>query len=724
MRFMGSRKKHAVILWVGFMAAMLGIFSYLIFSTWSEYKKAIIDNQKKQMLLTTQTMGENLKVFIEGYQADLNSLCSIEEELGKTGKQDWDILSDYVNNHSRFVYDIILEDGDGMLLKSSRGYGIKETFSVTELDSQTSFCQSRLENGEMYFILKKNLSSGKCISLVINAKTYYQSLVAHIRLGTNGYVVIKDSRGIILAHPQEEQWGIDVISGREKMFPGTDLTSLERMIEKQEKGESGVSEYYSYWWADPDVPETKKISAYAPANIGNDFLIVSAVIDYNDIYIPVAAGFFKLGMLFFGIVAFVFGMVFYVRRLWMQKKEDTEEIAYLTELNKVLEEMHQSEETIAHRQRLQVMGTMTGGIAHEFNNLLTPIMGYAQLLMGTLPEDSEDYDNALEIYEASEKAKEIIQQISSLSRKNMETAFKNIKAAKVLRRAIKMLSSVCPPNILLKDETAFTDECFLGNETQVNQVILNIGMNAIQAVGHREGNIVIEGSEVRAEELKKYKVFSASGEWANYLHIAVKDDGEGMSDEVMDQIFNPFFTTKKNGKGTGLGLSLVEQIIHSHKGYVTAESTLGKGSVFHIFLPANEQQEQEEQNLEREDSEGAIKLLVIDDNAKILSLLERNFSKLSIGLLTSMSFEEARKILKEQKVDVIVTDQYISEKSGTDFCMSLRGQYPGIIYIIMADRITRDLVEAKRQKIIDNYIDKPVSDTSILKAVKNCMERI
>jgi len=114
----------------------------------------------------------------------------------------------------------------------------------------------------------------------------------------------------------------------------------------------------------------------------------------------------------------------------------------------------------------------------------------------------------------------------------------------------------------------------------------------------------------------------------------------------------------------------------------------------------------------------------VDDNPKILRLLEKNFSKLNVSLLTCMNFEEARKILKEQKVDAVATDQYISGKSGMDFCMSLRGQYPEIIYIIMTDRITKEIVEAKRKRIIDDYIDKPVSDAAILRVIKNYIERI
>ncbi|MDR1772747.1 MAG: response regulator [Hungatella sp.] len=723
-RIKGNKRYGAVFMFCA-MASVLLIFCCLVFSIWEEYKETIIDNQKKQMLLTTQSMGENLKIFIEGYQADLNTLCAVEKENNKkTGREDWSMFQSYVTNHSRFVFDVILEDEGGRLLKSVNGYGVTSTYSITEISQDMSFRQCKLENGEMYLILKKVLPDGRSLSVVLNEKNYYNFLVSNIRLGTNGYVVIKDSKGIILIHPQESQWGINVISGRQEMFPNKDLTSLQQMIENQNRGESGVSEYYSYWWMDPGVPEVKKVSAYSPAIIGSGFLVVSAVIDYNDIYIPVAAGFFKLGLVFLGIVSVVLGMVFYIEVLRVQKRKDTEEIAYLWELNKILEELHQSEETIAHQQRLQIMGTMTGGIAHEFNNLLTPIMGYAELLMLEFPEGAESYDSAAEIYEASRKAKEIIQQISSLSRKNMETAFKNINAAKVLDRAIKMVSSVCPTHVHLKKEIALSDVYFLGNETQMNQVILNICVNAIHAIGHKGGTITIRGSRVRSEELKQYKLSSVSEEWKYYLRIDIADDGEGMSEEVLKQIFDPFFTTKKNGAGTGLGLSLVEQIVHSHKGHVFAESRLGEGSAFHIFLPVNEQKGQEGQQEAEEESVDRLRLLIIDDNPKVLRLLEKNFSRLRVPLTVCMDFEEARRVLKEQEVYAIVAEHYIDGKSGTDFCMSLQGQYPDIIRIIMTDRVTKEIIEAKKRKIIDEYIDKPVSDSAILKAVKNCEERL
>ena len=719
MNNINGKRKYTGIFICCAMAAVLIIFCFLTFGIWNDYKDAIINNQKMQMLLTTQSMGENLKVFIEGYQEDLNTIYDTEEDnYRKTGKRDWSMIGDYVSNHRRFVYDVIVEDKRGDMIKSMKGYGVVKTYSVTPISRSEQFLQCKLENGDLYLVLKRDIPDVGSISIVINERSYYKSLVSKIRLGTNGYVVIKDSSGIILAHPQEQQWGINVISGRKEMFPGVDLTSLKQMIDKQNRGEEGVSEYFSYWWVDPGVPEVKKISAYSPVQIGDGFLVISAVIDYNDIYIPVAAGFFKLGLVFFCAMAIVLGLVIYIGDLRVQKRKDTEQITYLLELNKILEEIHQSEETIAHQQRLQIMGTMTGGIAHEFNNLLTPIMGYAELLMLDLPEQSENHDNATEIYEASTKAKEIIQQISSLSRKNMETAFKNLQGEKVLKRAIKMVSSVCPPNIHLKESFTLQEECFLGNETQMNQVILNICVNAIHAIGHKEGTICVSCQTVDREDLAQHKFSTLPEGWEHYIRIDVEDDGEGMSDEVLKQIFDPFFTTKKNGKGTGLGLSLVEQIIHSHKGYVFAESTLGKGSIFHMYLPVNEQKEREEE-IKLVDGGPVLRILIVDDNPKILRLLEKSFSRLDVPLTSCMDCEEARKILKEQEVAAVVTEQYVRGKSGVDFCMSLQGPYPGVIRIVMADRVTKELVEAKKRRMIDEYIDKPVSDSAILKAVMN-----
>ena len=315
-------------------------------------------------------------------------------------------------------------------------------------------------------------------------------------------------------------------------------------------------------------------------------------------------------------------------RLVFDRQKSAAEIIYLRELNSLLEEVHQSEENIAHQERLQIMGTMTGGIAHEFNNFLTPIMGYAELLMMELPEDSEEYDSAHEIYEASEKAKDVVRQISTLSRKNVETVYKSIPAQKLMQRAVKMISSVCPPQVTVEEQMNLDHTWILGNTTQINQVLLNISVNAIHAIGKQKGTIRILARRVKRNSLSQELADKLRESWEDYVEIQIQDTGCGMNQETMKHIFDPFFTTKKGGEGTGLGLALAEQIMMSHKGYISVESKPGVGSTFYLYLPAMDT----EQKIIVPTASGKYRIVIADDNAKVLKLLEKNFRKIGIEL--------------------------------------------------------------------------------------------
>lgn len=391
--------------------------------SWNEYRDSIIDNQKKQLLLTVQGLCDSMEEFMASYVDDLEGLCILseknwdqkEDRNGVQNKEvaDWSCLEEYVDTHERRVADVVAEDLDGNVIESVHGSEIETIYSKSQIDDHQTLIQAKLTNGNMELILQREIPEKGKLSLILNTERYFETMMEGLRVGKNGYVLLKNSRGVILLHPEREQWGIDVIQDREKLYPGLDLSSLQKLINKQNQGEEGVDDYYSYWWMEPNQPRVRKICAYSPMYIGEDFLVLSAVMDYDEVYIPVAVGVVRLitiFVIFFGILI-VMGIV--IGGMFMQSKKDSERIAYLTELNGILEKMHQSEERIAHQQRLQIMGTMTGGIAHEFNNLLTPIMGYADLLMMDLPEESESFSNAYEIYEASVKAKEIIQQISS-----------------------------------------------------------------------------------------------------------------------------------------------------------------------------------------------------------------------------------------------------------------------------------------------------------------------
>jgi len=690
---------------------LIVVFIFMGYSVWKQYRNTLMDNQADQLLRVAEILKNTVEITIQEFEDNLDFLSIIEQRENLT-----DDFYKYYLGSNTFLANILWHDEQGNIIKMLFDITITESVLITKSDEDSSIYQYTDVKGKKYLAFTNVLDSGKSISLVLDEEQYYTDLISNIQIGTNGYILLKNSDGQIIMHPDKDQWGIDVIDGRNELYPGLDLSSLENMIEKQKNGETAISEYYSYWWMDDRVPRVKKIAAYIPAAVGNDFWIVSAVTDYNDFYMPVKEGFVRIILVFIGIIVILLLLSFGVAKLLLDREKTAAEIVYLKELNELLEELHRNEEELAHRERLQIMGTITSGIAHEINNFLTPIMGYAELLMLGLPETSEAYENAQEIYEASEKATDVIRQISSLSRKNVETVYKSINAETMLKRALKLVESVCPRQIKIVDGIKLNNTKMLGNATQINQVILNICVNAIHAIGKKEGTIRISGWEVDKWMAERYIGLKLSDAWQKYIRIDIADNGQGMDADTLRQVFDPFFTTKKSGEGTGLGLALAEQIIHAHKGCICVESELGKGSCFHIFFPVLES-EQEEWGKKKN-----LQLVIGDDNAKVLQLLQKDFAKINYPVLTCKTMEELRDCLDERKVDVLVIAQHLDGVSSIDFSMAIKEKYPGMICIVMVDSVTREILEAKQRKIISNYIEKPVSVTMLLETIRNCIE--
>ena len=685
-------KKNKKTLIAAIPLFLIVILVFAGFGVWKKYRDTLMQNQEEQMLLTTRILSENMAMSAEEYEESLSFLAKTAENRPQDEAKQ--LYREFIDTQTSFITNLYLEDEQGKLSESIKDVQIVSSQLLTQSSAKNSIYMEKDTDGKIYNVYKRVLKDGRKICLMIDAEKYYQKLISGIHIGTNGYIVVKDAEGTIIMHPKKEQWGIPVIAGRKKMYPDLDYSSLEKMIEDQKKRKEGISHYYSYWWTNEERPRVQKISAYSPVQIGDSFWVVSAVIDYDDLYEPIAEGFLKMVCIFVGILLAAGIAVVLFGRVMRDMRRAVREINDLKELNEQLEKMHRSEQSIAHQQRLQIMGTMTGGIAHEFNNFLTPIMGYAELLMMELPEGSEEQDSAKEIYEASEKAKDVVRQISSLSRKNVETVYKNISIKKFMTRAERMMESVCTPLIHMESEFRVDDEMILGNVTQLNQVLLNVCVNAVHAIGKNQGNIKISCHSEEKEKLAQGVIEKLSDVWKKYIHIQVKDNGCGMDKETLRQIFDPFFTTKKGGEDTGLGLALAEQIITSHKGYIYAESKKGEGSTFHIYLPVldTEHMPQIVQNIPRKD----YRIVVADDNAKVLQLLKKNFEKIGIQIQTCMKREELQKCLEQQQADVLVVDETMEDCSGVDFCMSLAGRYPDMLKLIIIDGVSRGRGPAER----------------------------
>ena len=241
----------------------------------------------------------------------------------------------------------------------------------------------------------------------------------------------------------------------------------------------------------------------------------------------------------------------------------------LRKKNQAMEELNRQIQRLAHHQRLEIIGTLTSSIAHEFNNLLTPIMGNSMMALERLPSDEDAlYDELLEIYTASCRAKEIISRLSDLSRKNTETSFRQVAPDELVRKMVRTAEPARADNVQVNMNLNCWDQRLTANEIQLSQMILNLILNGFHAMEPNGGILTLTTS------------FDEHN-----IQIQVADTGCGIAKEIQPKIFEPFFTTKETGKGTGLGLAIVAQVVEDHQGKIQVESTEGNGTTFSVSLP-------------------------------------------------------------------------------------------------------------------------------------------
>lgn len=652
-------------------------------SVLAKYKTESVNMQKEQLQIIAQTLSEYIQAIMLHKAQILDAKC---ENI------------DFSNNNEKFI--LIGENGN--TVDNEKYINIfKQKYGYTQVTNDIKLVAYD-DKGEFSYLLIKKLDSNTSVGMAIDLQLYYKKFISKIKVGTNGYIVVKNADGIILMHPEDIQLGINVIEGRKELYPDVDLTSLKELFNFQSRNESGVKEYNSYWWTKEEITDVKKIAAHSQVNFESDFIIVSATTDYDDIYKPLEEGYQSIFNMIFTVTVIILAFLGYIAYLIFKDNKNREEILYLRELNDILEETRRKEETMSHQQRLKIMGTMTGGIAHEFNNLLTPIIGYAELLKCSLSNDSEEFEYSQEILKSADSAQQIIKNISKLSRKNIETVFKFIHCRYIFENVIKMLIPLIPSNIrLIEIYNIPPDKGIICNETQIYQVILNLCVNAFHAIGDKEDGTIKFCWDIENDQ----------------IIIKVKDNGCGMEKIIQDQIFDPFFTTKINGQGTGLGLSMVDQIVHSHKGRIEIDSKINIGTTFTLYFPLVI-----ESKIRIVDSkklnESKIEVLILDDNEKVMRLLKRDLEEHGINTDTCNGIEEALILIEENSYDIVLIDQQLSNlktnKDGLNIAELIAINFPYLNKIIMVDQVKKEVVEAKRYGFIDEFIEKPVSVNVII----------
>lgn len=577
---------------VAALVIILAVSAMVLVNLFRHYQQALLDSQKDQLLNISESVANNIVVYLEGFQETAENLAgtTVFREAEETALRGEDaamevFLSEIRMNREQEIEALVYEAVDGAKVSAGSDEGF---ILCRDLGSGGAFQETAIwsdASGAFYFSLTANTDEGRLV-MYVPLDMVYEKTAAYIQMGENGYVMIKASNGIILMHPVADQIGIDVLADRKALYPDLDYSELEVLIAHQMAGESGVEIYHSYWWADNPPSPVRKASAYVPAYIAGDFLSISAVIDYQDIAGPIERAGGQILLVTILIVAVVLFLLALIVGMSRREIIVARENARLVRINEELEELRRQEEKLAGQQRLQLIGTMTSGIAHEFNNLLTPILGYSTMILSGMTEDDENYEDLREIQGSAEKAKEIIDQITQFSRKNAEKMMEPIHVTEVIREALVIADAVKPRRITLTYELQEDHDVCLANPVQIHQMVVNLCNNAIQAIGEDAGTVHVEG--IAMQPLHNKDTFFRGKEKKWFYRISVADSGCGMSPEVAEQIFIPFFTTKKPGEGTGLGLAIVQRLVEAHDGYICVHSEEGLGTTFVIYLPLAE----------------------------------------------------------------------------------------------------------------------------------------
>ena len=276
------------------------------------------------------------------------------------------------------------------------------------------------------------------------------------------------------------------------------------------------------------------------------------------------------GMVVIGIGILMISVLHLFRSTERMRKE----AAALQEKNLAMENLIQKTQRLAHHQRLETLGTLTSSIAHEFNNLLTPMMGYSLMALEKLQPEEELYDDILEIYQSSRRAKEIISRLSDLSRKNTANTFRLVSIDELVRKTLDVAMPAKPETVEVNLNLNCWDQRLYANEIQMSQLLLNLILNGFQAMQSKPGTLTVSTS---------YNEDS--------IRLEVTDTGCGIPKEMQCKIFEPFFTTKESGKGTGLGLAIAAQVVEDHRGKIKVFSKEGEGTTMKVTIPRHRKEE-------------------------------------------------------------------------------------------------------------------------------------
>ena len=376
---------------------------------------------------------------------------------------------------------------------------------------------------------------------------------------------------------------------------------------------------------------------------------------------------------------------------------------------------------IRQDHKMEAIGTLAGGIAHDFNNILGIILGNAELAMDDVPEWNPAKMNLKEIRTASLRAKDVVRQLLSFARKTrLEKKPTNI--VPIVDESLKLLRSSIPTSIEIRQNITENVGTILADPTQINQVLINLCTNANHAMP--DGGILefsLKHATFDEDTASQYPDLTPG----RYVNLTVSDTGHGISQEDIDRIFDPYFTTKEIGKGTGMGLAVVHGIVKDHKGIIIVESELGKGTTFSIFFPVVEKEAVVETQTDEKLPTGNERILLIDDEESMVKLGHHRLERLGYKVEATTDPNDALELFRSQpnQFDLVITDLTMPKITGDKLVKEILNIRPDIPVILCTG--FSEKIDEKKAKAIGavEYVEKPLDQRDFALIVRKVLDK-
>lgn len=735
-----NKLKFLSIIAIIFIALIVSRISY---RSYIKYQDIVMTQQIKHLMTISKSIGRSLNLYIGEKEKALkilsDDLAHHMESSPEENHRDYILKAMetfYLNQDEEMANLNYMETKNRFFLSYPKG-----DFIVTGDDfyDEISYVKARKDSyigfpyHDRYDTLSINIVEpviikSKLVGIIfgkIKLENMNELLLKPVKIGEFGYAVVKDSTGKILMHPSKGQVGDFVITSRKKKYPNLDYSGIASLFKKQLSQNDGFHIYHSYWWPQDTLVLTKKINVFSRIDFSSDFWIVSVVSSYDEITEPIKD--YLYGSIFISIIIIVISscIVFWIVRMIKNKEAYEMETNYLREINKSSEELRKKDAELHHRRKLETIGTLTGGIAHEFNNVLTPIMGHSEMLLRNLDPDLDNYEDAEAIYNSSKRAQEIIDQIRMFSGdKNIKIKYDIIPINNVLEDALKFSEFVLPSNVKIIKEIKENCGNIYANETQIHQVILNLCTNACNAMKNKQQGILKISLNI-SKYLEKEGQDENIDSGREYVKISFEDNGCGIEDDIIDKIFDPFFTKKLSDKSSGLGLSIVQGIVTKHGGMIKVSSKKNIGSRFEVYIPkAKKNETLDSIEPQSSDIKGKERVLIIDDDKNIAEMLKKGLNELGYSVSSIVECDEILKKFAYIKdhFDIIVTDLTMPEISGIQIAKKIKRNQPDIKTILITAYSEEPLEEYMKDKILDDYLIKPVSAAQVSRSIRKIID--